>query len=90
MPTYSYRCDCGRTSDRIAPISEYDAEHFCECGLQMRRVLTPTQISPDIEPYQVVGPEHGKWVTSRKQHREYLKKHNLLEVGNEAKYFGLK
>jgi len=41
----------------------------------------------DIKPYQVVGPEHGKWITSRSQHREYLRKHNLIEVGNERKYF---
>jgi hypothetical protein len=41
----------------------------------------------DIEPYQVVGPEYGKWITSRSKHREYLRRHNLIEVGNERKYF---
>ena len=41
----------------------------------------------DIEPYQAAGPEYGKWITSRSQHREYLRKHNLMEVGNERKYF---
>ena len=40
----------------------------------------------DIKPYQVVGPEYGKWITSRSKHREYLRKHNLIEVGNEKKY----
>ncbi len=40
----------------------------------------------DIEPYQAVGPEYGKWITSRSQHREYLKAHNLTEVGNEKAY----
>lgn len=44
-------------------------------------------IIQDIKPYQVVGPEYGKWITSRSKHREYLKKHNLIEVGNERKYF---
>jgi hypothetical protein len=37
----------------------------------------------DIEPYEAVGPEHGKIITSRSKHREYLRKHNLIEVGNE-------
>lgn len=41
----------------------------------------------DIKPYQAVGPECGKWITSRSQHREYLRKHKLIEVGNERKYF---
>lgn len=43
----------------------------------------------DLKPYQVVGPEYGKWITSRSQHREYLRKHNLIEVGNERRYFGI-
>ena len=42
----------------------------------------------DIKPYQAVGPEYGTWITSRSQHRAYLKRHNLIEVGNERKYFG--
>jgi len=41
----------------------------------------------DIEPYQAVGPEYGKVISSRSQHREYLRKHSLIEVGNERKYF---
>ena len=37
----------------------------------------------DIDDYRVVGPEYGKLITSRSRHREYLKRHNLIEVGNE-------
>jgi hypothetical protein len=44
-------------------------------------------VVPDIQPYQAVGPEYGKLITSRSKHREYLKRHNLIEVGNERKYF---
>ena len=40
----------------------------------------------DIEPYQAIGPEYGKWITSRSHHREYLRRHNLTEVGNEKAY----
>lgn len=43
----------------------------------------------DIKPYQTVGPEAGKWITGRAQHRDYLRRHGLTEVGNERKYFGL-
>lgn len=44
-------------------------------------------IIDDIEPYKAAGPEYGKMISSRSQHREYLRKHNLIEVGNEKKYF---
>ena len=44
-------------------------------------------VMDDLKPYQVVGPEYGKVIGSRSQHREYLRKHNLIEVGNERKYF---
>jgi len=46
-------------------------------------------IMGDIEPYETVGPEPGTMITSRSHHREYLRRNNLIEVGNEKKYFGL-
>ena len=44
-------------------------------------------IMPDIEPYQTVGPEQGKVISSRSKEREYLRQHNLTQVGNEKEYF---
>ena len=35
----------------------------------------------DIEPYQ--NMKDRGWSTSRSQHREFLKKNNFVEVGNE-------
>jgi len=87
MPIYSYKCDCGRTEEVIAPVSECNAPRDCACGSPMRRVITGSRIIPDIEAYQVAGPEYGKWITSRRHHREYLKRHGLEEAGNEKKYF---
>lgn len=40
-------------------------------------------VMSDIDEYRVVGPEYGKLITSRPKHREYLRKHSLIEVGNE-------
>ena len=61
----------------------YDRElgQMIEKPVQMRKRLH--HIMPDIKDYRVVGPEYGKVITSRSRHREYLKKHNLIEVGNE-------
>lgn len=40
-------------------------------------------VIPDINEYRVVGPEAGKVITSRSKHREYLRRHNLVEVGDQ-------
>ena len=42
----------------------------------------------DIQPYKAVtGDMQGKWITSRKAHREFLTRNGLVEVGNEKAYF---
>lgn len=35
----------------------------------------------DIQPYQSMVT--GEWITSRSRHREHLKDHGCIEVGNE-------
>lgn len=43
-------------------------------------------IQPDIHPYQAMAHDHtGKapMITSRKEHREFLKRNGYQEIGNE-------
>lgn len=50
----------------------------------------PYHILPDIEPYRAtVGEEakRGEWITSRSKEREYLKRNDCVQVGNEKEYF---
>lgn len=45
-------------------------------------------IMPDIEPYRAVaGKDAGMVITSRSKEREYLKRNNCIQVGNEKDYF---
>lgn len=47
-------------------------------------------IMPDIEPYRAVAGEEakrGEYITSRSKEREYLKRNNCEQVGNEKDYF---
>lgn len=54
------------------------------CGVRMERIITPAHSMPDIAPYMAVsGDRAGKWITSRKEHREFLKRNRFVEVGNE-------
>tara|TARA_R100001369_G_scaffold8489_1_gene20780 strand:- start:141 stop:353 length:213 start_codon:yes stop_codon:yes gene_type:complete len=41
-------------------------------------------IMKDIEPYQ--NMKDLGWIQSRSQHREFLRKHNVIEVGNEQNH----
>lgn len=81
MPIYPCKCEvCGHYDEPIRPVSEYD-NHPLHCGQPMKRVLTAPMITPDIQPYRSMVT--GQMVTSRKEHREMLRKHNLVEVGSE-------
>jgi hypothetical protein len=39
-------------------------------------------IMPDIQPYQSMAD--GSMITGRRQHREHLRQHNCIEIGNET------
>lgn len=41
-------------------------------------------VMPDIQPYQ--SQIDGSMITSRSHHREHLKAHGCIEIGNETKY----
>jgi hypothetical protein len=47
-------------------------------------------IMPDIEPYRAVAGEDAKkgvYITSRSKEREYLKRNDCIQVGNEKDHF---
>ena len=41
-------------------------------------------IMRDIEPYQ--NMKDFGWITSRSQHREFLRRNNFVEVGNDQNH----
>lgn len=51
---------------------------------QSMPALQPSYVMTDIQPYKSMVT--GEMITSRSQHREHLKKHHLIEIGNETKY----
>ena len=50
-------------------------EAIREAGLSIMR---------DIEPYQ--NMKDFGWITSRSQHREFLRRNNFVEIGNEQNH----
>lgn len=53
---------------------------FVEKTRQYDEPLAPI-IMPDIQPYQSMAD--GSMITSRSHHRDHLKQHNCIEIGNE-------
>lgn len=80
MPVYPIKCECGHTEEVFRTFSEHGTwpDH---CGTKMTRYLTPTNVMADMTEYR--SPLDGSIVKSRKHHRDHMRKHGVIEVGNE-------
>lgn len=73
-----YRYD--KTLKQVVPLEEWLARNS-ESTNKAHHVIG------DIQPYQAItGDMEGKWITSRSQHRAFLQRNKLVEVGNEKEY----
>lgn len=85
MPIYVWRCEvCNENVEVVRPMRQALEPVICECGVPRVQQLSAAYVSADIAPYMAVaGDRAGKYITSRKEHREYLKRNRLIEIGNE-------
>ena len=84
MPTYTYECEiCDKIKDAYNTIAGRHNSPACDCGYAMVLKIVPTQLQPvlgggDWPGYKCVVTD--KFVTSRKQRREIMAEHNLVET----------
>lgn len=87
MPIYRYACKCGKQYDEFRKIDTRNDAPTCICGELTELKIMPTAVQVDIQPYRsvAVDKETGKRVNieSRRQHREFLARNDLVEVGND-------
>jgi len=89
MPIFRYRCPvCSLASDEFRKIANRDDALLCpKDGAGMVRIIMPAMVQADIQPYRpiAVDKETGKVpiINSRKQHREFLKRNDYIEVGDD-------
>jgi hypothetical protein len=83
MPTYDLRCSEGHVAEAFIPLSRFDdALDPCECGAPRQRVIAPPMIHHG-EIYDYRSVIDGEHVNSRRGHHEHMKKHNVVEAGDE-------
>ena len=68
----------------------YDKRH--DKMIEVTELEPPTkarsgpEIMPDIKPY--ISQIDGSTINSRSRHREHLREHGCIEVGNDSSLFG--
>lgn len=81
MPLYRVRCSvCETEQDLYRSFKDYNNLPDC-CGSRMQRVICAPMVINDIEPYRSMVT--GEIINSRSRHKEHLKDHGCVEVGNE-------
>lgn len=82
MPLYDYRCeDCGTVEEDFRRVDDRHDPGKCRCGGVTCYHFAPPNVLSDIDGYQSMAD--GSWISSRSQHRDHLKRHGCIEVGNE-------
>lgn len=83
MPIYEYECPhCQRREDIYCSMKEHGKKVPSCCHGPMNQIITSSgYVIPDIKPYRSM--QTGEVIGGRKQHRDHLRQHGLIEVGNE-------
>lgn len=80
MPIYAFKCEKGHEFDVFLKIKDYDTPQTCECGEKTRRMVVPTMINCDIQPWDYYeSPVSGKPITSYKQRREDMERNGCID-----------
>ena len=87
MPIYRYKCECGQEYDEFRKIDNRNDSPICLCGKKTELRIMPTSIKADIEPYMTAANDKRTgepvYITSGKQHREFLRRNDYVELGND-------
>jgi hypothetical protein len=91
MPSYPTICDvCGDERDFYLSIADHGKWDDC-CGQKRRQVYTPAAIQSNghLYEYKAVAADVASGgkppvITSKTQHKEFLRRNGYVEVGNET------
>lgn len=87
MPVYDYRCvSCQAMAVEFRTVdNRHDCPRCSTCGSETQKVISaPSMIMPDIQPYRALAGDR-RYISSRVQHRQFLREYGFEEVGTEGK-----
>lgn len=61
MPTYCFKCDCGKTYEQTLPMSECNKPLVCECGKEAKRDLVAEHSGGGVD---CLMKENERWSLS--------------------------
>ncbi len=81
MPLYDFQCESGHKFERHVKLADFDTVQHCDCHAPAKRLISAPLFTVDHTGYDC--PVTGKWVGSKAEHRDNLKKTGcrVLESG---------
>lgn len=87
MPIYEYKCkNCRKVTELIRHVSDYPQKIKCTCGKMAKLKLSRGAVLTDgdvkwLESAKQTLPNSAKNISTRSEHKKYLKDHHLAAVG---------
>ena len=83
---YTYQCNsCTHTQDAKRSMDDRNNAPACEeCGLDMRKIITPVaseRVIGACDNPGYVSPMSGEWISSKRQRRNEMDKYDVVERG---------
>lgn len=91
-PVYEWKCQkCQKVHEVYRALKDYQLGVDC-CGKPTQRYFQGSyQVTPDIEPYMTVAADKQTqkrvYISSRREHRDFLRRNGYVEIGNEKAPF---
>jgi hypothetical protein len=89
MPDVTFLCDCKCLFGRYIRDGEPWVAKCKLCGAKVTNAtgpngeLKPVTLRLPNDQYDYISPVDGSHIASKRAHRDHLKKHGLIELGNE-------
>ena len=81
---YTYRCTaCKETHTRVRRVAHRHDAADCDCGAPARLEITPVAVNTSgctFEPFQSPAIKGKPVITSERQRREMMKRHDLVDA----------
>ena len=91
MPQYDFRCsECGEMRQNVLlriTHDDCDKPHCCDKPMDYHITTPPLVhwVDPVIEPFRAVATKDMPVISTTRQNREYMKRHDLVDANEIAK-----